>query len=176
MIRPSRSILLLCALAASGCRGAGEVESLLGTWSGALDCAAEVDDGGQTVTLEYTTALVLDLVDQDDKTYGGTLESTQTYTWQGSDIETVTLYDVVLFQARPQGSQPVDLQEASCASYAVWVDGEERDAVCALADDAEYPEGEEPDTAAPPPTGDLRWDGADTIDLTGSLCAGSISR
>jgi hypothetical protein len=163
--------LFVPLLLAAGCRGSGDIDSMLGTWEGTLDCVSDVDAGGQTVRLEYSIDLLLILDEQDEKRYSGTLDTFAAYLWDAREIREETAYSVGLLQARPQGDQPVELRDAACAAYAVYVDDESAGGVCDAADARDN----EP-VASEPPSGELRWDGADTITVTGEFCDGTILR
>lgn len=155
--------LALALLGLSGCRGAGEVDSLLGTWAGPLDCATDVQDEGQTVTLDYTTDLSISLTGQDERVYTGELELAAAYTWQSAEIVDEATYAITLVQSRPQGSQPVVIQDATCVDSARTIDGVGDEEGCG-------------DYTPAPPTGDLRWDGADALTVRGARCNGTLER
>ena len=158
MFRPA---VLLLAL--TGCRWSGDVDSLLGFWSGALDCSAEVDDNGQMVTLDYVTAVSIDLTEQDVKVYTGQMDTSSSYIWQGREVQQDGVFAVTVVQGRSAGEQPVVIRDADCQDAALYVDSALQDEGC----DA---------VPTSPPSGDMRWDGADTFTISGQLCQGTLSR
>ena len=173
MILPRTTPLLAALLMTAGCRGDGDIDSMVGTYVGTLDCSAAVpdpDNDGETVALDFTVDTTLDLTDQDERTYQGSLDTVTTYTWQSRAVREEAVYDVTLFQPRAQGGQPVEIQSSACAAYTLYIDDVSDGGVCEATD-----AGDEP-TAPPPPSGDLRWDGADRIAISGSSCDGTLER
>lgn len=175
MTFPRTTLLLAASLFASGCRGAGDIDSMLGTYVGTLDCSADVPDpenDGETVALDFSVEAILDLIDQDERTYQGSLDTVTSYVWQSWSVREEAAYDVTLFQPRAQDGQPVEIQASVCTAYAVFVDDVADGGACEA---TASPDGDT-NVAPPPPSGDLRWDGADTISISGSSCDGTLQR
>jgi hypothetical protein len=170
---PRTTSLLAALLTTAGCRGAGDIDSMLGTFVGTLACSADApdpDNDGETVSLDFTVEATLDLTDQDELIYQGSLATVTAYTWRGRAVREDAAYDVTLFQPRLQGGQLVEIQSSVCTAYTLYVDDVSAGGACEAADT-----GAEP-TAPPPPSGDLRWDGADSIAISGSSCDGTLKR
>ena len=147
-MRPAQLVLPLLPLllSTSGCRGRGAIDSLVGTWTGELDCSDEIDND----VVNFTTSVILDLQEQDKMTYTGTLDAVSIYTWRDQEVVQEATYDTEVQQSRAQGDQPVKIEKATCTDLLVTVD----DTV--EADSCDH-------TSLTPPTGDMRWDGADTF-------------
>lgn len=162
-VLPRLAVAAVLVSPLAGCRGNTDIDSLLGTWEGTLDCASEVDDGGQLVELEYTVAASLQLDSQNELAYDGTLSTVTAYTWYGAAVEELADFTVALAQSKANGAQPVSIRTATCTGAIQFADDDEVASGC-------------DDLSPSPPSGGLNWDGADTLSISGGACAGDLQR